>query len=511
MKSRLSAAAALLAVIALFAVLRIRTIDVPLERDEGEYAYAGQLLLQGVPPYTLAYNMKWPGTYAAYAVMLALFGESIRGIRVGILLVTTLTAVGVYLLGSRSFGRIGGLAAAAAQLLFSVSVASLGLFGHATHFVALFAVFGFLLLDEERPWKLFLSGVLLASAALMKQPGAAFGLAAVVYLGWSRRWRNSLYVIAGAAVAVAACFGALAMAGVFQRFWFWTIDYSRAYTSQIPWAIGLGELKRNFGLIVLAAPALWLVSAAGTLLLPSSARARVVLFGLAGILAVVPGLYFREHYFITLFPAAALCAGAAVASMTQRLRTIARQASFAPAAVFVLIVIAGFVNEWRELRDPNPERMARKIYMMNPFPESLAIAKYIRARTGAQETIAVLGSEPQIYFYSGRRSATGYIYTYPLMEEHEFAHQMQLEMIREIERSRPKYMVLVNVYPSWLQRPGSDLTITDWMWSNPGNAWTLDGVVDIFKERTDYVWGPTAARHQPRSKDFVFVLRRRES
>jgi len=34
----------------------------------GEYAYAGQLILQGVPPYKEAYNMKLPGTYAAYAV-----------------------------------------------------------------------------------------------------------------------------------------------------------------------------------------------------------------------------------------------------------------------------------------------------------------------------------------------------------------------------------------------------------------------------------------------------------
>jgi hypothetical protein len=38
-----------------------------LERDEGEYAYAGQLMLQGIPPYQLAYTMKLPGPFAAYA------------------------------------------------------------------------------------------------------------------------------------------------------------------------------------------------------------------------------------------------------------------------------------------------------------------------------------------------------------------------------------------------------------------------------------------------------------
>jgi hypothetical protein len=38
------------------ACARIRLLGLPLERDEGEYAYTGQLLLQGIPPYKLAYS-----------------------------------------------------------------------------------------------------------------------------------------------------------------------------------------------------------------------------------------------------------------------------------------------------------------------------------------------------------------------------------------------------------------------------------------------------------------------
>ena len=67
----------LLAIILLLVVaIRIRLLNLPLERDEGEYAYAGQLMLQGVPPYQLAYNMKFPGTYAAYALIMSIFGQS---------------------------------------------------------------------------------------------------------------------------------------------------------------------------------------------------------------------------------------------------------------------------------------------------------------------------------------------------------------------------------------------------------------------------------------------------
>src|ERR1700722_5782267 len=75
---------------------RLRLLNYPLERDEGEYAYAGQLMLQGIPPYELAYNMKFPGTYAAYALIMALFGQTIAGIHFGLACMTTLTAIMLY-------------------------------------------------------------------------------------------------------------------------------------------------------------------------------------------------------------------------------------------------------------------------------------------------------------------------------------------------------------------------------------------------------------------------------
>ena len=59
--------------------VRFRLVDMPLERDEGEYAYAGQLLLQGIPPYELAYNIKLPGTYLMYAAGMAIFGQTLAG------------------------------------------------------------------------------------------------------------------------------------------------------------------------------------------------------------------------------------------------------------------------------------------------------------------------------------------------------------------------------------------------------------------------------------------------
>ena len=81
----------LLAVLAVI-FIRIRLLTIPLERDEGEFAYGGQLMLQGIPPYKLFYNMKFPGIYAAYALIMALFGQTPAGIHFGLLLVNLASA-----------------------------------------------------------------------------------------------------------------------------------------------------------------------------------------------------------------------------------------------------------------------------------------------------------------------------------------------------------------------------------------------------------------------------------
>src|SRR6266481_9775300 len=93
--------------------VRIRLLGIPLERDEGEYAYAGQLMLQGIPPYKLAYNMKFPGTYAAYAIIMSIFGQTIYAVHFGLLLVNAATTTLIFFVGWRLMNTTAGIAAAA--------------------------------------------------------------------------------------------------------------------------------------------------------------------------------------------------------------------------------------------------------------------------------------------------------------------------------------------------------------------------------------------------------------
>ena len=108
---------------------------VPLGRDEGEFAYAGQLILQGVPPYKLVYNMKLPGTYIAYAALMAVFGQTTSGIHMGLLAVNLATIVLVYRFVRELFDPFSAGMAAVAYSILSESPALLGMAAHATHFV----------------------------------------------------------------------------------------------------------------------------------------------------------------------------------------------------------------------------------------------------------------------------------------------------------------------------------------------------------------------------------------
>src|SRR5436309_13434386 len=141
---------AILLLIVLFSTfVRFRLRDFPLERDEGEYAYAGQLILQGVPPYQLAYNMKFPGTYAAYAVIMSIFGQTVAGIHLGLLLINVATVVLIFFLGRQPVNSTSGLAAAMSYAVLSVSPSVLGFAGHATHFMLLPVPGGILLLCKS--------------------------------------------------------------------------------------------------------------------------------------------------------------------------------------------------------------------------------------------------------------------------------------------------------------------------------------------------------------------------
>jgi len=341
-------------------------------------------------------------------------------------------------------------------------------------------------------------------------------------------------------------------AGVFPKFWFWTVTYARGYGSVISPSGAvlsfLHKIRQRPIAVVLAAAGLALTMVLtwiGKRHRASSLWATAFL--VFSFLAVCPGFYFRTHYFILMLPALALCSGAAMAVAEDCLPAGQEVVLF---AVFVALSV---ISQRHFLFDIGDTELIRSQYGENPFPEAVVLADYIKNHAGRDAHVAVIGSEPEIYFYSQRRSATDYIYTYAMGEPQPFALQMQNDMIRDVEAANPEYIVSVNVPDSWMFLPGycqidgaygpkycdifrvvdristtntiyrfdyvtrswlfqpsSPTRIFDWFADYVPKHYDIVGVADIISTtNTVYRWDDAAAAYQPQSPNFLRIFKRR--
>ena len=476
--------------------------------------------------------MKLPGIYAAYALILAVFGQTHTGIHMGLLIINAITILLVFLLAKHLTDSFAGVFAAAAFAVLSLAQSVQGVFANAEHFVILFAVAGILLLvlavDRNNLVLLLAASILLGIGFLMKQHGIAFIVFAGLYLLFSqlrcKPFRpKALLLRAGLfIIGVMLPFGVTCLilwhVGVFEKFWFWTFVYAREYVSIVPIQRGLWYLKLGIIRITGSAVLIWILAGIGlaTLFREKKVRGRspfIVGFLLFSFLSTCPGFYFREHYFVLLLPAIALLSGVGLSGIRQALNR--RKAMIGKDLIAVLLGLAILFHTLYQQKNfllaENPAVVSRMTYGLNPFPESLKIAEYIKANSSSDDTIAVLGSEPQIFFYANRRSATSYVYMYPLMEPHPYALQMKEEMIKQIEAAKPKFLICVNVSYSWGTRPTSKKLIFDWFRQYGQQYYRPVGVVDLISgDNVLYHWDQDAANYSPQSPFWVAVLERIE-
>jgi hypothetical protein len=417
-----------------------------------------------------------------------------------------------------------------------------GLAAHATHFVVFFALAGCgLLLAMSRTRSrlvVFGAGLCFGLALLMKQHGALFGVFGLAWLLWTELrpipravGTRLLIYLAGLALPLVAVGVWVAAAGVWDAFWFWTFRYARAYVGLATLANCLHHLIGQLKYVTHGAVGFWLMALAGLGLLwrpgqPTERRLFLTGISAAAAIALSLGLVFRGHYFILLLPALALLAGAAAKSLFDILSARNGRAlgAILPAA---LLLAASIHLAWTQ-RAPwfqlDSVRTCRWIYGLNPFPETREIGLFLREQAGPGDRVAVIGSEPQVYFYARRRSATGHIYMYPLTERHPMAARLAAEMIRQLASTPPEYLVLVFTDASWGGTPTLEMQFFRWVSEFSREHYQLIGVADLDSPPADEssakklpgvktVWGAEAvaaylAAAKPGAALPVCVLRR---
>ena len=528
MKSwRYGPALGLLLILALVAFVRVRLLALPLERDEGEYAYAGQLILEGEPPYKLIYNMKMPGIYAAYALIMAVFGQTPAGIHMGFLLVNFGAILLLYFVGRRFLEPAGTMVASAIYAVLSLSPNVQGLNAHATHFVVLAALGGILFLlralENGRLSVFFWSGVLFGLAFLMKQPGGAFavfGFSILVWNAWRQQpidWKTNGLRLALYSVGVAAPIILTGLilwrVGVWDRFWWWTVTYAGTHATALSFSDGMTRLGHYINGVHWDW-SFWILAALGIgFVLIEKARAGVKFFFLSffffSVAAICPTWHFTGHYFVLAQPAIALLAARAwagvMAKLTSQSQAFMRQI---PCVALGLLFFADIWSHGQVFFEWGPDEAVKRIYPSNDFQVYPVIADYIRSQSPPSATLAVIGSEPELLFYAHRRSVTGYIYMYDLVQPQPFRERMEKEMTSEVERGRPDYIVFVNLVFSWTPYSGSYVQeIQNWMTAYTDSYYEPFGVVTF--PPNQYCFKPDCLQLIPPGHRFITIFQRK--
>ena len=510
--------------------LRFPFLEIPLERDEGAYAYMAQLLLEGVPPYTQAYSLYFPGVFIIYALTFLILGQTIFAIHFCLLVATLITIVIIFLIGKKLFDPLTGIISGATFGLLGLNPYAQGLFSHGEPFTMLFICSGVYLLllsiDSEKKILFLWSGLFFGLGLLIKQNVFVFIGLPIVYLCWSLlkkpRLKRKFYLDAifyftfGYFIPLAVFFIFCLITGSSEQMFFWTFIMPTEMTPPISISRAVYQFKILTLPIIKSSPLFFGVAAIGLLspLWDKSSRLAVlfiVIFLVFSFFTMSLVFYFRAHYFLCLFPATALLTGVGFYSMNNLIKKISlRRINPIITAVFVFIFFSYSIFDQRKFFfQTKPETVSRIIYGNNPFPESLVIADYIKEHSSPSDKIAILGSEPQILFYADRVSASKHIFMYYLMGNHLHALSMQKEAMADIELTKPPILINVVIPTSWLFQKDSKSMLFHWLDGFVLKNYNLAGVVEIQGlNTTNYYWGVDTTKFVPKGENFIQIYQR---
>jgi hypothetical protein len=525
-KSKFDFALAGLFVVLLFILyVRIRLLRFPLERDEGEYAYIAQLILRGFPPYTMAFNMKFPGIYYIYALIISIFGQTTIAIHMGLMIINISTIIFIYFIIKKLINCISAFFASTVYAILSTCGSLYGEAAHATHFVTFFGIIGILFLIQSfksgKGYYYLFTGILMSFSVLMKQ-SFSFTIFAVILILFNLFNKkmikgtiiNFLYFVIGFIIPLLFTSVMFIIYGNFDKFWFWTITYAGEYGSTEYFSNIYRNLSDQLTIITKDFNILWILFLIGIPFIFINKRIKnikwaLLLFTILSILSVFPGYYFRPHYFITLLPAIAIIIAILFDYLTCGLNYKYHHFKFPGIVIFIIIILISINNHKDYFFNKSSSELCKEMYPGNPFVESVTLSDYVKSKTGVEDKILVLGSEPQIYFYSQRNSVSPYIYMYDLMYDNDYSLSMQKELIKDLEKAKPKIILYVNIHFSWFRIAKSNDYIFKGFFNFIKNEnYKLTGIVDnAGLVNTIYLWNNDALNYNiQESSNYILIF-----
>lgn len=405
-RAEIRAALAVVGLALVGALLRLPFLGVPLDADEGGYAYLAKRWAAGGRLYGDVWVDRPQGLMLVYRAVVTVSTWP-GAIRVAAMLAGVAVTVGVAGAAWAMRGRAAGVVAAGLAAAVLVAPRLQGFLLNGELVAAAFAAPAVALAlawraRGSRPWWLLaLAGALGGTAVLMKQSGFD-GLVVVTVVaaaaGPGRRWRALLAAGVGAAVPLGAALLGAALTS-WSLWWSAVVGYrlSASDTGSVLTRVGrLGGSLLTDGpwLLPLAVVAAW----GGVVCWRRREVVPLVWLGAASV-GFLGGQFFFPHYYVQLLPPLVLLATLGVVALSPSRARVAVAVVVVPSLVTVLAVALLTPDHRDRFAMPNDRLLANR-----------QIAPWLRDHAAPGDRVYAFVSSADLYYLSGRDTDYRYLW-----------------------------------------------------------------------------------------------------
>ncbi|MFH1617200.1 MAG: glycosyltransferase family 39 protein [Candidatus Margulisiibacteriota bacterium] len=479
-KRKIQIAVMLTLIVLMQFVLRTPFLAEPLDRDEGAQAYAAQRLVAGERLYQQISASQPPAVYFLYAAVFRVFGSSVAVIRSVALFFSLLSTLAMFFVGFLMFGSLGGLLAAFLFALYSGGPYIDGASVNPENFAVFFVITGyaFYLYSLKRNGSsgyffCALSGIFFSAAFLFK---AIIGLFFLLFLGvmtvsskktFYERPRMGYYALGFLSLPVFLSFYYLFTRSLFA--FLMSVFVSPLNFIRSPLTPEM--LYKTLFLVINENGILWILTVVGmSFVLIKDRKPKqylMVFFGLLSMLMVFVQGRFMGYNYLLLLPPFALISSYTIVTWRKEPPNLL-------ANIFGFVVLAFLFFTVVYIQYPfylvyTPQQISEE--KSGSFNLTLAgyVGDEIKKNSSKNDTIYVCGPEPEIYFYSQRKSASKYLITQVSDGIKEYGEGKKRQIMQSIVQNQPRYIVwtvpsyyFVDLFAYTVQNYSLAIEVCDW-------------------------------------------------
>lgn len=481
----------------LFVLLHWNSVNMPLDRDEGEYAYSAKVLLEGGLPYRDSFMQKPPMIIYTYALArLIAPPPAVWAPRLLALIFIIGASILISWMAYKEFGKKIGLI----SLWLIVPIMTfppLLPFAANTEIFMLFPLMGVLAIyvwkKEAATFSDFFAAGFFAMVALLFKP---ISLLLVLFLFsywlfeiWKKSKNSKIIakftgaIMIGFLTAIALFLGYFIVKDGGKSFWEVAITYNAYYIDQYGYS-----LDNFLSIVSMFFIKYWLILFIILAWALPKCNDRKLKFYMTFLLLGIISIYNvpNTHYYFMIIPFLAIISAIAINYLDEYLinkpflsKSLFKNDPFLFTMILIFIITSSMIWPFKEQFTKSPEDLSYWDYNnyngVNSLIESPVVAKQLSKITKPSDKVFIAGSEPQILYYADRLSSSRFVITYPLtFLNTPQKSDYQKETIYDLKKNSPAAIVVVRC-PSEIHDPRESNLISKFLIKLLNNRYTLVG------------------------------------